>query len=1435
MQTSTTQVVDSIEQYDNVVSWINDTLIFSDDTDDLDTANLIKLDQQITQLLTTLDIASEDSSSQLEHIIDDVSRGIPRLAYDLHFMKDGALTLQSNLADVLRKARGTVPSTTDAVLKQLHDLDLIKNRMESAREVLREAESWSTLELEVTSLIAEKSYAKAAERLSEANKSMVVFQNTPEYDPRRNLMVNLQNQLEASLSSALVSAINAQDVANCKEYFAIFSVIQRESEFRNYYYAARRSSVISLWSSARLIDCDESPSEQDVLQETRQPFTDFLSKFYNTFTSVLNVERTPICSIFPDPHTTLSSFIASTISSLQPTYPQRLSTLSSKKNDTVLTDLTSALRLTEEFAVSVDQVMEKVKFATSGPMPRRSSNAEKPSHVRRRSSRMSISWRPGQSRSGQSSGTIQQALSQSAEVMEWEQELFQPFLDFQIDYGSLEKRFLEHSLAEITVNDSRGRVEEVDRPRLLRERAVDIFGLAEGSMGRCNGFTHGYGAVGLVWALDNFFKSFMELWTAELQTMVSQNSASVKTPVGDEDLAGMDYSGHDWTNIQLCLHLLSSARTVSERLSGFEMKLRTYLSQVATQFSMARDDPINFRIGPARGENQLLEQSTLNSAELRTLLETVGGDQAYSRPGQSHQMPEPLLVNARRSLSLFAQTCQATLQRTILSPLRQHLSSYASLPLWSVTGDPKSKSSTNENDLKVPTFSLPPSETMQKVAEGLLNLPRLFEVYADDDALSFSLGTLPHLDYEILKGFTEQTIPDTPAVSSGGHMRRASVSFTPKPAVVDPEAISSAWLLSLGHTFLEYVVQDVLSKIPSLSASGAAQLASDLEYLTNIVRALNVEHEALEQWRLYSDMEEEDMRARLKTLGITLSKLSHNPPSWPQPVSAGKLSREEFRRQKDLDAARKAGTAPAALDEEGKPINPHIPQYISQAPWYLDTGAPSLSHQRRPEQEKSKLDTWYDRGVKAGPAAKKYRKGACENCGSMSHSKKDCLERPRKKGAKFTNKDIQADDVVQDIAVGYDAKRDRYNGYDPAEHSRVYEQYAAMEAARQKLREEEIDKQTTTDLAAVRKVAKAGKAEGKSGDPDFGSSDEEDADEDKYADAADAVGQKLDTKTRITVRNLRIREDTAKYLLNLDPESAYYDPKTRSMRDAPLKNVAPEDAKFAGENFFRYSGEVDEVQNLQLFAWNAAARGNDVHLNANPTAGELLHKEFKEKKAELKDTTKVSILAKYGGEQYLQAAPRELRQGQTEDYVEYSRTGQVVKGRERAKNRSKYPEDVFINNHTTVWGSWYDPSSGTWGYACCHSTVHISYCAGKAGIEAAQASSAQSLLTVSASSAPPDEAESNANANEYKKVEQNYSKKRVGEGDVQLDKDRLVQALSEEKKRKGRVEDDDRLGKRRKGVIETGTHEVTEEQLEAYRMTRRMAEDPMANYVDEEL
>ena len=77
-------------------------------------------------------------------------------------------------------------------------------------------------------------------------------------------------------------------------------------------------------------------------------------------------------------------------------------------------------------------------------------------------------------------------------------------------------------------------------------------------------------------------------------------------------------------------------------------------------------------------------------------------------------------------------------------------------------------------------------------------------------------------------------------------------------------------------------------------------------------------------------------------------------------------------------------------------INPHIPEYISTVPWYVDPNQrASLKHQRvQPEKQKefSGLNEWYRRGVKLDKVATKFRPGACQNCGSITHKKKDCFE-----------------------------------------------------------------------------------------------------------------------------------------------------------------------------------------------------------------------------------------------------------------------------------------------------------------------------------------------------------------------------------------------------------------------------------------------------------
>jgi pre-mRNA-processing factor SLU7 len=286
-----------------------------------------------------------------------------------------------------------------------------------------------------------------------------------------------------------------------------------------------------------------------------------------------------------------------------------------------------------------------------------------------------------------------------------------------------------------------------------------------------------------------------------------------------------------------------------------------------------------------------------------------------------------------------------------------------------------------------------------------------------------------------------------------------------------------------------------------------------------------------------------------------------------------------------------------------------------------------------------------------------------------------------------------------------------------------------------------------------------------------------------------------------STRNLRIREDTAKYLINLDLESAKYDPKTRSMLEAGTAS-GDDAALVAEEGFMRASGDAAEFERAQRYAWETQERGdkNKIHLQANPTEGAVMRKKQMEEAEEKKAAQRKALLDKYGGQEAHQKNPlKDLAVEESERYVEYDERGKI-KGAPVKKGKSKYPEDVLINNHTSVWGSWW--SDFQWGYACCHSTVKNSYCTGEQGKHAFEQERAR----------------------------------RTG-GDIQADPDEVPKAVAwkaeaehEEHVPNG-VETDDKATKdeksRKRAFDEIGDG-MNEEMMEEYRKKRAAANDPMA-------
>ena len=69
--------------------------------------------------------------------------------------------------------------------------------------------------------------------------------------------------------------------------------------------------------------------------------------------------------------------------------------------------------------------------------------------------------------------------------------------------------------------------------------------------------------------------------------------------------------------------------------------------------------------------------------------------------------------------------------------------------------------------------------------------------------------------------------------------------------------------------------------------------------------------------------------------------------------------------------------------------------------------------------------------------------------------------------------------------------------------------------------------------------------------------------------------------------------------------------------------------------------------NPTVFAWEAYEHGTDIHPLADPTKLEVMNKEFRVKKETFKGEQQQSILERYGGEEHLDAPPKELLLAQT--------------------------------------------------------------------------------------------------------------------------------------------------------------------------------------------
>lgn len=378
--------------------------------------------------------------------------------------------------------------------------------------------------------------------------------------------------------------------------------------------------------------------------------------------------------------------------------------------------------------------------------------------------------------------------------------LYDPYKPFQLQYGDLEESHLLIQISAVPLE----RGEVIDCVEELSHSVGKLFGLASAAVDRCVKLTDGLAVCGLLKALKALFTKYVSDFSTTLQ--------SIRKKCKLEDTPTSSVFQEDWTSFQNSVRIIATCGELLRQCGDFEQQLSNkilgtagkYLSDSYSPRSLAGIQEASSTDRKSASRNPWQEYNYLqrgNMAEYNSLMEVLYSLKEKGT-GNSSLLAEPRLALTR----LNQQANQLAFDSVFLQ-IKYQLCLVSKMESREAGGFGESYA----KDL--PTFSLSPQEYITNIGQYIMSLPLHLEPFVtqEDPALELALhaGKLP---------------------------------FPPEQGDDLPELDNTAdyWLGSIARATMQTYC-DAILLIPELTAHSTKQLATDIDYLSNVMDALGLQ------------------------------------------------------------------------------------------------------------------------------------------------------------------------------------------------------------------------------------------------------------------------------------------------------------------------------------------------------------------------------------------------------------------------------------------------------------------------------------------------------------------------------------------------------------------------------------------------------------------
>lgn len=378
--------------------------------------------------------------------------------------------------------------------------------------------------------------------------------------------------------------------------------------------------------------------------------------------------------------------------------------------------------------------------------------------------------------------------------------LYDPYKSYQLQYGDLEEAHLLIQISAVPLEHG----EVIDCVEELSHSVGKLFGLASAAVDRCVRLTDGLAVCGLLKALKALFTKYVSDFSTTLQ--------SIRKKCKLEDTPSSSVFQEDWTAFQNSVRIIATCGELLRQCGAFEQQLSNrilgtagkYLSESYSPRSLAGIQEVSSGERKSGTKNPWQEYNYLqrgNVAEYNNLMELL---YSLKEKGTGNSS---LLAEPRTALTRLNQQANQLAFDSVFLQIKHQLCLVSKMESQEAPGFGESYT----EDL--PTFSLSPQEYITNIGQYLMSLPLHLEPFVtqEDPALEMALhaGKLP---------------------------------FPPEQGDDLPELDNTAdyWLGSIARATMQTYC-DAILLIPQLGTRSTKQLATDIDYLSNVMDALGLQ------------------------------------------------------------------------------------------------------------------------------------------------------------------------------------------------------------------------------------------------------------------------------------------------------------------------------------------------------------------------------------------------------------------------------------------------------------------------------------------------------------------------------------------------------------------------------------------------------------------